>query len=222
MFIGSAEIRIKWKTYRLGHFYWIDDQSFVIIAKLLAKKETAVCERFLQSEFTFLQGLLNQMPKGSYVQVGKKEEIPLSKLRRLCDSKKHRPTSDWIYDCDPTKSLSSFCYFKNKGKIPPATPGKSRPAVLELFAGAGGMCLGFRNAGMETRWIVECNESAAATLKANFTGKHAPEIFTEDIRDFLAEVKKGNKAYPVKGEVDHIHASPPVRIVKELLLRCAR
>lgn len=202
---GSAEIAIGFKTYRLGNFYKADDGSTLRIFELNGRKQSAICQRFLPSARTFLKSIPNA-PKGCFVQVGKKEELLLSKLKR---SGSKPPTCDWIYDYDPEREHSSFCFYRGKGKVPPATAGKARPRVLELFAGAGGMSLGFHNAGMLTRWVVESNESAAATLRANYKGDTPPEMYTEDIRDFLDEVRKGNPAYPSKGEVDHIHGSPP-------------
>ncbi|WP_395088987.1 DNA (cytosine-5-)-methyltransferase [Armatimonas sp.] len=40
-------------------------------------------------------------------------------------------------------------------------------SVIELFSGAGGMALGFSNAGLKTKMLVEINKHAVATLKFN-------------------------------------------------------
>jgi len=202
---GGAEIVVGFKTYRYGNFYKADDGSVLRIVELNGKKQTAICQRFLPSTSTFLKSI-PKMPKDCFLQFGKKDEVALSKLKR---SGIKPPTCDWIYEFDPEKEHSSFCYYQKGGKVPPRIAGKTKPKVLELFAGAGGMSVGFHNAGMQTRWVVESNESAAATLRANHKGENPPEIYTEDIRDFLDGVRKGNPAYPSKEEVDHIHGSPP-------------
>ena len=43
----------------------------------------------------------------------------------------------------------------------------SKFTVLELFAGAGGMALGFEMAGLETEALIDINKDACATLKKN-------------------------------------------------------
>jgi hypothetical protein len=81
-----------------------------------------------------------------------------------------------------------------------------KPAVLELFAGAGGMSKGMMDA-LDVRWMVENDPYAAATLKLNKIGE--ARIFVEDVEIFLDKAKAGRHGYPKKGEVHHIHASPP-------------
>jgi hypothetical protein len=118
----------------------------------------AECIQFIPSKLTFDGTML---PNESYVQMKTKGNVPFSDLKRVCDI--IVPKSNWLYDYDPARKHSSFCYCRNNEKIPPSIAGKSTPSVLELFAGAGGMFFGFRNAGLETEWVVECNESAVAT-----------------------------------------------------------
>lgn len=73
------------------------------------------------------------------------------------------------------------------------------------------MCIGFKNAGLEVKWAVDKDTVAAATIKANSTRS---EVYTETVQDFLQAARKGESsvkasAYPTKGEVQHIHVSPP-------------
>lgn len=51
---------------------------------------------------------------------------------------------------------------------------------VDLFSGAGGMTLGFRQAGFKPVFAVECDRSAAATYRANF-GSHVYEGRIEDL-----------------------------------------
>ena len=52
------------------------------------------------------------------------------------------------------KEILNLGTYKQIGKMQPAQP-ELRPKVLDLFAGAGGMSLGFNNNGMEVKWAVE-------------------------------------------------------------------
>jgi site-specific DNA-cytosine methylase len=77
---------------------------------------------------------------------------------------------------------------------------------VDLFAGAGGMCLGMEKF-FDVKWIVDNDHLAAATLRANKTGSNV-RIYTEDVKTFLLQSVRGsNPCYPSVGEVDHIHAS---------------
>lgn len=58
-----------------------------------------------------------------------------------------------------------------------------KPTVLELFAGCGGMVLGFQRAGFETVLANECEAAACETLRKNLTDRVA-EMPVEEIREF--------------------------------------
>jgi DNA (cytosine-5)-methyltransferase 1 len=58
-----------------------------------------------------------------------------------------------------------------------------RPTVLELFAGCGGMGLGFKQAGYECVLAVEWDEAASRTLSANITERVA-QCAVEEVTTF--------------------------------------
>jgi hypothetical protein len=61
-------------------------------------------------------------------------------------------------------------------------PPRKRPAVLELFAGIGGMSLGFLQTDhFETKWVVEANPLACAHQKI----LGVPNVYQEKVEDFL-------------------------------------
>ena len=47
-------------------------------------------------------------------------------------------------------------------------PIKTKHTVVELFSGCGGLALGFENAGLDTKLLVEVEEDCVNTLKMNF------------------------------------------------------
>ncbi len=70
-------------------------------------------------------------------------------------------------------------------KTPP--PGRG-PTVLELFAGCGGLTLGFKNAGFRTALAVEWDARACDTLRANITDRVAQCAVEEIASGFHADV----------------------------------
>ena len=93
---------------------------------------------------------------------------------------------------------------------------KGEPKVLDCFAGAGGMSLGFIEAGFDVSNAIEKDSKAAATLKINhYEMGHGPiKVYQEDMNDFLERIKNTseNKAYKTlreKGKINHVHCSPP-------------
>lgn len=72
----------------------------------------------------------------------------------------------------------------------------SPPTVMDLFAGCGGMTVGFRDAGFEPVQAVEWDLPAAATYAANFGDDH---MFWGDIIDFRDDIP----------EVDVVVGGPP-------------
>ncbi len=75
--------------------------------------------------------------------------------------------------------------------------------VIELFAGCGGMSLGFERRGCEMLWMNEFNEMACRTYHANFPKVIYDMRNIEDVK--ISEIKKaiGNQ------EIDIIIGGPP-------------
>lgn len=60
-----------------------------------------------------------------------------------------------------------------------------RYAVGSMFAGIGGICLGFKEAGADIVWANEIDHSACETYRMNFNG--APYLVEGDIHDITPE-----------------------------------
>eukprot|EP00980_Cylindrotheca_fusiformis_P004898 scaffold1041_cov121-Cylindrotheca_fusiformis.AAC.3 len=202
---GVAEFETANKTFRIGMNFQIEKDSLVTIRDLIGRDETALCEIFIRNSDTFLCDTKAEEPQ--FFPCGEIVKIPFSKLKTQwkTQSDDEFPKAKWRFAPGEIAKYD-FAFFKRaKGRIvPPSKPGK--PTVLELFAGTGGMTLGFKNAGFEIKWAVEKDESAASTLKANFD---THSVRAECVKSFMRRCKEGCDAYPKKGDVDHIHASPP-------------
>ncbi|RWS25244.1 DNA (cytosine-5)-methyltransferase PliMCI-like protein, partial [Leptotrombidium deliense] len=85
--------------------------------------------------------------------------------------------------------------------------------TFDLFAGCGGLALGFENSGVsDTCWAVEKDSCAAASFRKNF---QKATVFEEDANLLLKQIISGAKFsecgqfFPKQGEVDLILAGPP-------------
>lgn len=61
-------------------------------------------------------------------------------------------------------------------KVSRPAPSQDQPTVVDLFCGAGGMSLGFHEAGFQTVLGVDFNESAVETFNANLGGARFIDI----------------------------------------------
>jgi DNA (cytosine-5)-methyltransferase 1 len=77
--------------------------------------------------------------------------------------------------------------------------------VASLFTGAGGTCLGFRQAGFRTVWASEFVPAAAETYRANFPGVPVDSRDVRTVRPEEILEAIGMKA----GELDVLEGSPP-------------
>jgi len=78
-----------------------------------------------------------------------------------------------------------------------------RPKVLSLFSGAGGLDIGFHDAGFHIVEAVEIEQFCAATLAAN-TGKHG--YFGQNLRITCGDIKE---YFPTESQIDFIVGGPP-------------
>lgn len=78
---------------------------------------------------------------------------------------------------------------------------------VELFAGGGGLSLGLHLAGFEHLALVEWEDRACETLRANAGGPWPLEtIIEDDVRHFVRELHEGERSYP---NVDVLAGGPP-------------
>ena len=78
---------------------------------------------------------------------------------------------------------------------------KNKPKVISLFSGAGGLDIGFKQAGFRTIYASDVWQLACDTLKEN---NMADEIFCGDVRNI--DFVKLKKRY---GEIDCLIGGPP-------------
>jgi DNA (cytosine-5)-methyltransferase 1 len=202
---GLAEIHTADNILlRVGTSFHAENGRILTIRDLLGKEEIALCEIYIPSSDTLLSDTKAELDE--YFPVGNLVKVPFSNLKKRCKEKFRR--ANWFYESGEIEKYDCALYRKEEGRrIPPTKLGKAKPTVLELFAGAGGMTLGFKNAGFDTKWAVEKNSHAAGTLRANISKN---SVMEECVRGFIKRSVEGViDAYPKKGEVDHIHASPP-------------
>ncbi len=81
----------------------------------------------------------------------------------------------------------------------------SKPTAIDLFAGAGGLSLGFENAGFTVVMAVESNPVYCQTYKRNFPNS---VIINEDIRNLSPERLSAQTGLK-KGEIAVVIGGPP-------------
>ena len=77
--------------------------------------------------------------------------------------------------------------------------------LLDLFAGSGGLSLGFDQAGFKTSFMIDSCPQSVETLKKNFQ-KNNPLVFNEDLEKFTPLDFKRNIA---RKDIDIIIGGPP-------------
>lgn len=84
---------------------------------------------------------------------------------------------------------------------------KVKPTVLDIFCGAGGMSLGFKNAGCEILGGIDQNPYAVDTHHQNFPSTKL-KLSPRDIREFRNLDKLGLNP----GDVDILVGGPPCQV----------
>ena len=116
----------------------------------------------------------------------------------------------------PQRRTSSYSYelpFSYLFRRPPQKKKIRRtidhiPTVVDLFAGAGGMGLGFQQAGFDISCSVDHNAAAVATIQVNNKNEDDGLVLQDDVHDFLACVERREPEY-YPTTTDHLNACPP-------------
>ena len=94
-------------------------------------------------------------------------------------------------------AISGFCNFvRTKGEEP------EDPRIMDLFAGAGGMSLGFEKAGFQTYTAIESNTHASSTFLYNRSSFSASQVLSRKVQ--LVDPKRFSK-----DKIKVIVAGPP-------------
>lgn len=81
----------------------------------------------------------------------------------------------------------------------------SKPALIDLFCGAGGLSHGFQQAGFTVRAGVDADEDSLVTFQANHPGSH---VIKADIQQMTPE-KLAKQLNIQPGELDCLVGGPP-------------
>jgi len=182
-------------TYGIVKFY-----HFIKTRKLLVE-----CVEIVSIDQTFLFRFPNNNLEefktaiGSYVRLKKTFKIPISVLGEKSLLLKSVP--DIIYEEQP--SPLHFAFYKT---VQSSFKIKTKATFIELFAGAGGAHLGFKNAGFEAVVSVEKDPFAVQTLCWNNDQAHA---FPASVEMFLKKCRQDAAYRCLFGDIVHVHASPP-------------
>lgn len=104
--------------------------------------------------------------------------------------------------------LKNNChYFKANKTIWKMDKRKKQLTAVDLFAGAGGLSLGFEKAGFRVVFAVENDNYSAETYKSNREGNNTKVIVSDISKVNFGGVLKDNKVR--KGEIDILLAGPP-------------
>jgi hypothetical protein len=162
-------------------------------------------DTFLVMEDDEIKGYMPDYQPSEFVQVHNQfVDLPITRL--MIKSGEVECIPELVYEPQIAENgrWQQFGYFYNN------KPHRKGPRMcfnlLEIFVGAGGMSLGYHNAGrFKTKLAIDNNPDALLTLKTNFNGIN---VFEGDAKDFLIYLESdiGRKMI---GRIDHVHISPP-------------
>ena len=102
------------------------------------------------------------------------------------------PENHRIFRVEELKRLAGKSKNQAKWRVLKRSPkkGKTGLTAIELFSGCGGMALGFQNAGIESKLLVEIDKHACATLQKNWPKKnvHHGDVSKVDFTSYADEV----------------------------------
>ena len=116
--------------------------------------------------------------------------------------KSHRNSHNYrVFEKESVLELNSKINGKFNGKSRYKilkNPVKTNYKVLDLFSGAGGTSLGFKNAGLKHELLVEIDKNAVATLKKNFKNTKIIEadVSTVDFSQYKGKIDIVEGGFP--------------------------
>jgi len=217
-------VKIEGREFYKGRCYHFQNKkgNAVIVGIKSFKSETEInCVRVVPISKTFLghgdtngefqaafANLVSDKTSPPYVQVQGFTVLALSSLGRECAAPDPVSIPDIIYEPQTPGNWQSFGYIKdvesigaNRTRVP-----REEIRLLEGFCGAGGMHLGFQDAGLKTVLAVDINEDAIRTFNHNNPGVHAER---RDILELIQELQNNSEARKALGRIDAVHVSSP-------------
>ncbi len=99
--------------------------------------------------------------------------VPIETIRRWAKKGLIKPTlnhlNDRVFNMDELRRMQSNYQWGDSEapELKVLKHSETNYNVIELFSGCGGMALGFENAGLQTKLLVEIEKNAVATLRKN-------------------------------------------------------
>jgi len=209
---------LKDQTYSTGDIWYSEsDQGVAYMLGSIDTEGTVykaeIAKMYIRLEKTYIgaeqaANVVEKNPNLAWVMVEEHPLIPNDRkiqLKSLCKkmNENEKPTTTLYYKEDsPT-----YAYYNkyDNNQFTPPLQNCEKPAVLDLFAGCGGMSTGLHNSGWTVKYELEKNQSCVDTLRRN-KKKKTKKIFSKDISQFLREIESG--AITLE-DITYIHASPP-------------